>query len=300
MNHPPTRTIPRRDRPGAFTLVELLVVIGILAVLMGILLPVVSHVRTAGYTTSTANQLLVLQGGIEQYRQTFEAYPGPLAENELKGMVPGVPATSANIINNISPRTGSENLVFGLLGGISMTVNSPNITLAYNAALVGGGPNSLNPLKTQRYPAFVDPVAAGLDTLKIGPVWVKWGGPNNPHAGQGVKNQLLYSDTDAPEFVDRYPDPLPILYIRAKVGATNVVPGYPNASPTATAAYDPLQLGPYVVLFPTPDFATTQAYFGTLADNTVARQKDGFLLISAGPDRKYGTSDDVTNGGALK
>jgi hypothetical protein len=31
----------------------------------------------------------------------------------------------------------------------------------------------------------------------------------------------------------------------------------------------------------------------------VARQKDRFILISAGPDRVYGTSDDITNFGPV-
>jgi hypothetical protein len=30
---------------------------------------------------------------------------------------------------------------------------------------------------------------------------------------------------------------------------------------------------------------------------TQARQKDRYILISAGPDGKYGTSDDITNFG---
>jgi hypothetical protein len=42
--------------------------------------------------------------------------------------------------------------------------------------------------------------------------------------------------------------------------------------------------------------------YDTTATNThngVARQKDGYILISAGPDRLYGTSDDVINPGPL-
>jgi type II secretory pathway pseudopilin PulG len=298
MNHPPSHPLPRRDRLAAFTLVELLVVIGIIAVLMGILLPVVSHIKQAGYTSATANQLIVIQGGIEQYRQTFEAYPGPVPDAFLLPV--------ANAANAGGPFTGSENLVLGLLGGLQ--VNPATGVISFNPTLVGSGPNSLNFLKPQRYPAFVDPVSAGLDTLKSGANWTVW----STH--QNVSYPGKFTDTPAPEFVDRYPDALPILYIRARVGATGVVALNANGTTTFPAntspAYNPWQLIPYnfpdltspgSASPPNTDFANPQSYFGNLADNFMTpRQKDGFLLISAGPDRRYGTADDVTNGGKLK
>jgi hypothetical protein len=33
--------------------------------------------------------------------------------------------------------------------------------------------------------------------------------------------------------------------------------------------------------------------------NQVAREKDKYILISAGPDRVYGTDDDITNFGSV-
>ena len=307
MSQPP---LPDRrslgSRSAGFTLIELLVVIGIIVVLMGILIPVAAHVRKSAYVASTQSQLLVIQSGIEAYRQVFESYPGPLADSQVQGGTAPLMLTDAGGPGVKAVITGTENLALGILGGLTPVVPATvPPTFKFDPTLVGGGPSSLNPLKAQRYQSFVDPVAAGLDTVKAGRAWLPWTNP----AHENISNQASsYKDTVVPEFVDRFPDTLPILYIRARVGATNVVPGFPVAG--AAAAYDPAQLYPYpfaIVVVnpngvkPTPsDFPTAQSYFGSLANFNVPRQKDGFMLISAGADRIYGTADDLTNTGRLK
>ncbi len=67
----------RSRRPGAFTLVELLVVIGIIAVLMGILLPALSKARQAGYEVSCKSNLRQLALGFTMFA------------NEHNGHLPG-------------------------------------------------------------------------------------------------------------------------------------------------------------------------------------------------------------------
>ena len=314
MSQPP---LPDRRSPGSrlagFTLIELLVVIGIIVVLMGILIPVAAHVRKSAYVASTQSQLLVIQSGIEAYRQVFESYPGPLADSQVQGGAAPLMMTDAGGPGVKAVITGTENLALGVLGGLTPVVPATvPPTFKFDPTLVGGGPSSLNPLKAQRYQSFVDPVAAGLDTVKFNDIpkklsyWVPWGNNVNSSMHSNVSFQTAYTDSGVPEFVDRFPDALPILYIRTRVGATNVVPGFPGAG---SAAYDPVQLYPYPFALNNPiaavkststDFPAIQNYFGSLANNKVPRQKDGYMLISAGADRIYGTADDQTNTGRLK
>jgi prepilin-type N-terminal cleavage/methylation domain-containing protein len=299
---------------AGFTLVELLVVIGVIVILMSILIPVVSKVRTQAHVAATQQQITALQTGIESYYHVFGAYPGPLADSEVAG------STAPVNVPGLGKVTGSENLVLGLLGGFTLTNGA--LPIKYDKDQVGRGPQSLSTLKIQTYQNFVDPVSSGLDPVRDGSgnYWKSWtNGAHQNVAYQGVAG--AWGDSDAPEFVDRFPDALPILYIRARVGAPNVVPGYPNAALTnpGQAQYDPNQFYkfyPFLVgnpqatgtplpqsdLVPKGSAGSGNAYdyFGTPTDTRVARQKDGYLLISAGQDRLYGTTDDITNGGKVK
>ncbi len=259
----------RSSNRKAFSLIELLVVIGILAVLVGILFPVVGRVRRAAYGASTAQSISTLQAAIQQYWSTFNGYPfarfGAVGATAYSG----------------PSMTSSESLVVLLQGGIQF---NPGTTYTFNAADVGRGPVSFNLRNPKRYTPF--------------------GGVKH---SDGTMNALtetsLYSDTVVPEFIDSFPEPMPILYAPADTSiatkyAWSTFSAYGTPAPSAsTTQFDQVT--------PNNTANAEREYFSDPSSKVTTpsvnftryRNADTYVLIAAGPDRKFGTKDDQTNFG---
>ncbi|MGA3066769.1 MAG: prepilin-type N-terminal cleavage/methylation domain-containing protein [Tepidisphaeraceae bacterium] len=279
--------LPRAvSRPRAFTLAELLVVLVIILILVSILVPVISKVKTAGYTADTEQELSQLSTAINEYYGIFHSYPGPFSndqiEQEATGTNTGIPQGIANFESynpNNTPAygtpstspwtvTGTENLVLGLLGGLridpALNANGGN-NPAFAPAEVGLGPLSLNPANPRRYSPFIDPKYILWCSNLNGQISQTLTMPTNPipFHDLGDTPDTARNDTPIPEFVDRFPHPMPILYLRARTGAPGVVsdgiitePSDVNSNVTAAYQYDLRDLYGYLGYGSSPGTAT--------------------------------------------
>jgi prepilin-type N-terminal cleavage/methylation domain-containing protein len=231
---------PAAVRRG-FTLIELLVVIGIIVLLIAILLPVVASVRKQAYNTSTQNQMSRIMAACLAYYHDHGAYPGPISNLYVAGgPKQGADPNPQRITGQSGTITSSENLVLGLLGFLK-----PPTTATGVITFIGP------PLPT---PPGVPPTdVANLNFLH----------PASYHyidyvpdelTGTGFSKNLEYatgrtpSDSNVPEFTDRFPDHMPILYTRANVGVVVTTPATIAASITNTnvvAQYNFRELGNY-------------------------------------------------------
>jgi len=100
----------------AFTLVELLVVIGIIAVLIGILIPVVSKMRIQGQITNTKQQLSRISQAITIYEHDFRGYPGLLPTQAFQGPSGYFDTGSGTDMVTPTQYTQAEDLVMALMG----------------------------------------------------------------------------------------------------------------------------------------------------------------------------------------
>jgi type II secretory pathway pseudopilin PulG len=367
-------------RRSAFTLVEVLTVVLIITILLTLLIPVVSKVKTAAQEANTKALIQSLDGAIQNYYNTYRAYPGPIPNHLIAktdaiatnfgfntfefGSTtdnPGFDVTQPDTLLH-TKITGAENLVLGLCGGLRVDTTNPQTALKYEPSQVTQGPASLNAANPKRSGSFL----AETKDLSFRVTSAGKTGHFEDESGEA-------NDSPIPEFLDRFTaGPMPVLYMRSRPGAkkttaSNVAPtladngvineyntignryaaaqqydlaqiiaytgaysgAYPGLTLAAsgsagrsigqgksvrradyTVANDYLRHGLNDAAFPFKSMDKSAAtylfpydaypYFADPNTPNTARQKDGYILISAGRDRVYGTNDDITNFGPVK
>jgi type II secretory pathway pseudopilin PulG len=292
----------RHHRVG-FTLVELLVVIGIITILITILLPIAANVRKTAYATATSAEISRIAAACQAYYGDYHSYPGPVAENDIDSGTPGTLGAPASVpYAGVKPITSSENLVLGLCGGLNVSFNTaspPSVsTFTYSPTFVGNGPQCLSPLLNSQKQTSA--------YLTVQPSELA------PSDGAGGYEKFGSSDSKVPEFVDHIPGDVaggtsgdfqfgPILYFRARVGAAGIV--NETAASGVGYQYNFMQAAPYgftavsATDFPPGNYTdSVNAYFANHGIAGTAKGHDAFLLISAGTDRIFGTKDDIIFG----
>lgn len=293
-------------RRNAFTVIELLVVLGSIAVLMGIVFPVVGKVRQAARVADTKNTIAVLSAACEEFYTQTQQYPGRFGHMSIyapnTSLAPDLytPTLAPWPVPERQQITGTENLVLELRGGLK-TISGK---LVYDPAEVDKGGKLY---------------ASGLKLS-----------PKDTTGPFSYQDATPANDSRIPEFVDNFPDAMPILYLKCRVGARVTPPLTNSNNPVITdngGGPPPLRTGPYdlsqIIGYTGSKIgAPPAAGHGLRSVNTTAtltgtapfdaypyflnpnipdtpRQKDTFILIAAGPDRIYGTADDITNFGSV-
>jgi prepilin-type N-terminal cleavage/methylation domain-containing protein len=272
--------MPARAVARGFTLVELLVVIGIIVILISILVPLATRVQQSARVADSAAQLNSIRSAIEAYHGTFNAYPGPVPNDGVVGAL---------------TITGSENLVLGLFGGLQRSGK----VISFNPDRVGTGPRTL---------------LYGDDRDKSYSFLDNWPSHLPPKADWSAQNRW---GTPVPEFVDRYAYK-PVLYLRAKRGAAGIagenagdsvqysrnqireytrIQSNPDHNRHSSGRYGLDTLDGDQVSHTGP--ASFRPYLRNPSSINDPRAKDTFILISVGRDRLYGTADDITSFGSV-
>lgn len=305
---------------SAFTMIELLVVIGIIVLLAAILVPVAARVRLQAHVVSTTGQMQRIMTAIQDYYHDFSAYPGPLSEAEIQAGNSTIPISDSSpngTSGAVSGITSSENLVLGLIGFLG-----PN-TLPGTVLYISPPQHDVLSLNIYR-PAsyhYMDYLPSELSPGKTSQM---------DYTQSAVAGGTPPTDSLVPEFIDQIPSPMPILYMRASVGAPGIVSVAYGGTSATSYQYNPSELFMYThnvrlsassggslqsslqtldkmqsgVFQPAgsaspfvADVATPyQSWTDYLTNPNIANQalgKDAFILIDAGPDRMYGTHDDI-------
>jgi prepilin-type N-terminal cleavage/methylation domain-containing protein len=101
---------PRPFGRKAFTLVELLTVIAIIAVLMGLLFPAVNSVRTSARNAQAKNDLVNLVTAIRAYYTEYGKYPG--TEESGRYETPAAQAALVKILRGLDDTNNRRRIVF--------------------------------------------------------------------------------------------------------------------------------------------------------------------------------------------
>lgn len=256
-----------RRRCAGFTLVELLVVIAIITLLVGIMVPTVSAVKDIAKAGATKALLHSISTGLDMFRNEAKLggqYPPSFWHTATQGS----PYSSSE---QDWDADGAQTLVWGLAG--ADLLGTPGFDTSQHP--MSNGPNGLYEISGGKhvqasYGPFMDISKTTIKKPTRNDVDRCYNAQNNGEATDGMV---------APVVVDNFN--MPVLYF------------VPDLS---TGAYRRTDNDMFLVLAD-PLYNKFGAYINDPRVSAAQRSYnyDSYLLITAGPDRLYGTRDDVCN-----
>lgn len=141
------RTAPQRLSPPAFTLIELLTVIGIIAVLMTLLFPAVNAVKENARRMDAKNTCVQIVTAVKQYYQEYGKFP-PVVEDEAA--------------NPTAPNAQRDTVV----GDDAMSAPVPNNTLFHTLRAISKPPNTDHQFNRRRISFFEGKAVASVSANK--------------------------------------------------------------------------------------------------------------------------------------
>jgi prepilin-type N-terminal cleavage/methylation domain-containing protein len=326
----------KRERSG-LTLIEILVVVGVIAILVGMLVPSLRMVKNAAREVKQKAQFTAIELGLAAFKNDHGEYPESKWWN---------PADGAAVPQDYC---GAQKLAEALLGWDLMGFH-PRSAWRSDGLDIGGGSGTYDPVPRARGDADNNGI---LDTLeeRRGP-YIEMDTANVFRLGCSPANvnDGLYPDTSGPAgllapmthvLTDVFEVPerrvqIPIVDATGQVTLQTRVPGTPilyyRADPSRKTLnqwaapevniYNARDNVPLISLGRLADARKPinvrrkhpvdswvngfEAFYRYVSDPQVSRpldnwwwpyRPDSYLLISAGPDGLYGTEDDVRNFG---
>jgi len=288
-----TSSLHPNVRNRAFTLIELLIVISIIAALAAIAVPMISRAHRAALRNAMAADLAVIANALEAYKSDFGDYPrrtvtdingnpltgaailcwalvapGPVKQDGADGPGFRIRGTTGAVKGPYLP---ADRFTIGIyLNPVTKTPNLPGVTDFSNpnavvttppATAIADDSSEILADRNNR-PILYFPANKGADGYSTSI-------PGGAYVGTTAQAVFNYADNNPASgsvlAIDKSPNILNIYVMRFRLGATGSGTGLPDGNLYAPQV--PAAMGPY-------------------------------LLWSPGTDTLYGTDDDIANNGS--